>query len=240
VRRVTGARGPLLGLTMGRDRKAEPHYRRALKRAGAVVRTIAAASGSPADVNLSAMDGLVFSGGGDIHPRYYGTPLLSTSAGVDTARDDFELELAPRAVDLGLPLLGICRGIQLLNVALGGTLYQDIQSELPGQGWRHKYQTTDGNRFHRVTLLDGSWVRQWGGEPAVMVNSHHHQAVQVPARGLRVTAWAPDGIIEAVEALPSLGLIIGLQWHPERFSWDGQWPLRAFVEACAGGRAGGA
>ena len=159
---------------------------------------------------------LLLPGGGDIHPRFYGQE-IGGAEDVDEARDAYELTLFRRFFDEGKPILGICRGAQLVNVALGGTLHQHIDghSQLGGV-----------DRVHAVRSDDALLRRLYGG--SFVVNSAHHQAVDRLGEGLRTIARAEDGTIEAVrhETLP----ILAVQWHPERFGAEGAALLEMFLK----------
>jgi len=174
-----------------------PNYYRALRWAGAEV--VWTGQGAAAE----NCDALLLPGGGDIAPWRMGAE-PGMAAAVDEARDEVELALLAHFLREKKPVLGVCRGVQVLNAALGGDLYQHVEG----------HNCIDGaDRAHRVTTLPGSrMARLYGG--AMTVNSAHHQALKRLGRGLYVTQWAPDGVIEAVEheALP----IWGVQWHPER------------------------
>ncbi|MEA4824102.1 MAG: gamma-glutamyl-gamma-aminobutyrate hydrolase family protein [Clostridiaceae bacterium] len=177
-------------------------------------------------------DGVLFAGGVDVDPVYFGEAAANDTVEICRARDELELALFEKAAAKGLPILGICRGIQLINVALGGSLWQDIPSQCAGS------LVHSGGARHEVRCEDNSVVSRLFGE-SVLTNSYHHQSVKTPGRGLRVTAYASDGIVEAVEheSLP----ILGLQWHPERqtgdFKPDGVDDMtevfRMFVRCCA-------
>jgi putative glutamine amidotransferase len=165
-------------------------------------------------------DGLLFAGGGDIDPLIFGQsphPKLGT---VEPLRDDVELALARRAIEDAKPVLGICRGIQLLNVALGGTLYQDIPSELAESSDHYASAKATGRAHlaHPIVLEPGSWLAARLGTHELPVNSFHHQALCDIAPELWVTGRAPDGVVEAVEGLGS-GFVIGVQCHPEEL-WE--------------------
>lgn len=168
------------------------------------------------DAHLRLCDGLLFCGGGDIAPRHYGQephPLLGE---IEELRDDVEIPLARRAAAEGMPLLGICRGVQLLNVALGGTLYQDIGAELPGS-FEHRESALREDRdylAHPVALDGDSWLAHQLGALEITANTLHHQALRDIAPGLRVVGRAPDGVIEAVEGTGA-NFIVGVQCHPE-------------------------
>ncbi|HSV91855.1 MAG TPA: gamma-glutamyl-gamma-aminobutyrate hydrolase family protein [Desulfobacterales bacterium] len=189
-------------------------YSQAILQAGgaAVVIPVAQDRRSLATI-LDRVQGLILSGGPDLHPRCYGEEPLGGLGEVDAALDDMELSIAQLALDKDLPLLGICRGIQVLNVALGGTLYQDIPSQVPA-AICHTPRTDKAVNTHTVQFEAGSMLHRTFGELEIWVNSQHHQALKGVARGLVVAARARDGVVEAVE-LPGRGFVAGVQWHPE-------------------------
>jgi len=194
-------------------------YVRALQSAGAAPLLIPPSSdvGSLHAV-YRRLDGLLLPGGGDIEPAHYGEERHPRCAEPSPARDQTELTLARWSVEDGLPVLGICRGIQVLNVALGGSLYQDILAQVPG-GTRHDWYPDHPRTLtpHDVTLAPGSRLAALTGVHSMPVNSLHHQAVKDPAPGLRVTAHATDGIVEAVE-VPDHPFALAVQWHPEELA----------------------
>lgn len=165
------------------------------------------------------LDGLLIAGGVDVDPERYGEPAHPRLGRTDTARDIVELTLARWAIEEQKPVLGLCRGHQVLNVALGGTLWQDIEAQVP-DAMKHDYFPTAGFSrdflAHEVSLVDGSRVRAAFGTATVPVNSMHHQAIKTLAPGLLVAARAPDGVIEAVESGTD-HFLVGVQWHPEIF-----------------------
>jgi putative glutamine amidotransferase len=166
----------------------------------------------PSDV-IPLLDGLILTGGEDIDPGLYLGDIEEMLPGSD--RDIFELELIAAAVNDKMPILGICRGEQLLNVATGGTLTQHIDTDSIMHAWTEEHRSV---RRHKVSLAPGSLIyrieKEHLGEHDVMwVNSYHHQAVADAGQGLRAVGWATDGIVEAVESED--GLIVGVQWHPE-------------------------
>jgi putative glutamine amidotransferase len=167
----------------------------------------------PADVAdvIDTVDGLLFTGGGDIEPSRYGAPRMAETDGVEPARDAWELALATAALDHDLPILGVCRGSQLLNVACGGTLMQHLP-DVSVVGHRDRLRFAE--RIHDVEVLVGSRLASVIELHLVGVNTLHHQAVAELGEGLRAVAWAPDGIIEAIEGSGTRRLI-GVQWHPE-------------------------
>ncbi|HQK92967.1 MAG TPA: gamma-glutamyl-gamma-aminobutyrate hydrolase family protein [Armatimonadota bacterium] len=233
---MSDSAGPRLGLAMGADCSGEGVYKGPLEALGARVTVFSCAHGPVPAQALKDLDGLVLSGGGDVHPSHYGQEHGGLSRGIDMQRDTFEMALVHGALEAGIPLLGICRGCQVLNVALGGTLYQDLRAEHTGRTLEHSYADHDPGRFHGLRLDPGSWLARAAGRCRITVNSHHHQGVREPGPGVRIVAWAIDGVGEAIELASSVGLAIGVQWHPERLTPDEQWPLRSFVRACARGR----
>lgn len=153
-------------------------------------------------------DGLLLCGGGDIDPALFQQPDSGLNRDVDHRRERSDLTLIPAFIAQRKPVFGICRGMQMLNVALGGTLAQDL-----GQGCGTHEGTQRGDRFHPVSAASGSSLEQLYG-PRFPVNSCHHQAVNAPAPGFRITCRADDGTVEGMEheSLP----LFGVQWHPER------------------------
>ena len=165
---------------------------------------------------LDEVDGLLFSGGGDVDPLLYGECQHLNIGKVTPERDHMELPLARMAAErTDVAVFGICRGFQVLNIALGGTVWQDIPSEYPDHPILHRQQSPSTFPSHEVTVTPGSRLYGMIGAEKTPVNSHHHQAVRVPGKGMTVTACAPDGIIEASE-LTDHPFYVGVQWHPER------------------------
>jgi putative glutamine amidotransferase len=214
-------------------------YLEAVRRAGGEPVVLAPEDG-PARAVLAGLDGLLFSGGKDIDPAFYGEPLHPATQTEARARDEFELELARLAGARDLPRLGLCRGAQVLNVAHGGTLLQDIASSVPG-ALPHDVRQTPITLAHDVWVTRGS--RLWhilqerlNEDDACAVNSRHHQSVARPAPGFDVVATAPDGVVEAIEH-PAAHFCLGVQWHPENFWRTGEFRclFEAFVEACRTG-----
>lgn len=164
-------------------------------------------------------DGILLPGGVDMDPATFGQAPHPRLGRVDPARDRVELTLTRWAVEDGKPLLGLCRGLQALNVALGGTLWQDIEAQCQG-AIRHDYFPTHGfprdHLAHDVALASGTRLRRLIERDRIPVNSMHHQGIQSLAAPLVPAAVAPDGLIEAAE-LPSDGFVVGVQWHPEVF-----------------------
>lgn len=176
---------------------------------------------------IAATDGLVLTGGEDVDPALYGQPRHERLSTVNRPRDETEIALVLAAREARKPVLAICRGPQLLNVALGGTLIQDIASLVPGALAHEPEGGHDVRdvRTHEVNIEPGSRAAAAVGETRISVNSLHHQSVLDPAPGLRITARAPDGIIEAVESEDDDWWVLAVQWHPEEMNdspepWD--------------------
>jgi putative glutamine amidotransferase len=170
---------------------------------------------------LAHVQGICLPGGWDVDPMHYGEPSHPTVQVAAAARDALEFWLARAAVQQDVPLLAICRGLQVLNVALGGTLVQDIPDQWPGSD-AHAVAHTPTAQAHAIDVLVGSRLHEAvRAGMARHVNSRHHQAVRTPGRGLRVTASAPDGVVEAIE-LPEAAFCVGVQWHPENYWRTGE------------------
>ena len=164
---------------------------------------------------MESLDGLVLTGGGDVDPRYYGAEdPLGKAKDVNASRDEFEFNVIERALDLNIPILGICRGMQVMNVYLGGTLIPD----LPSAGYENHAKNKEYKPDHRVVVQQDTRLHSLTRERELMVNSSHHQAVGKLGNGLQATATSPDGVVEGAEwseesRTPFLLLV---QWHPER------------------------
>ncbi len=190
-------------------------YVEALQRAGAqeAILMPVAIDDAGADELLDRFDGLLLIGGGDLHPEEYGQERRDEVYGVIPHRDRFEVALARAAVDRGLPTLAICRGHQVLNVALAGSLDQHI-TERDGGVDHGKPGVPGGSSVHDIEIAPDSRLAGAMGVTHASCSSHHHQAVERAGDGLRVTARAPDGVIEGIE-LAGDAWIVGAQWHPE-------------------------
>lgn len=176
--------------------------------------------------------GFILSGGGDINPLLYGCTPHSKLEAVNTGLDQLQLLLVSEILKTDKPLLAICRGAQLLNVALGGTLYQDM-SEVPFPVMLHSQIAPRGDRFHAVALTEDSIPGSLFGHQ-LWVNSFHHQSIKELGKGLRVVAVASDGIVEAVQS-DEKSFVLGIQWHPEMMlvASDEMLPLFCkFIDSC--------
>lgn len=160
------------------------------------------------------LDGLILTGGEDVHPHYYNEEPIEGLGEVNEVRDFYDLTLIRLAAEERMPLFGICRGEQLINVAFGGSLYQDIPSQYEDITVIHAQDVSSKYPTHYVTLLPGSMISTVTGQTELVTNTHHHQAVKDVAPGFKVTAWACDSIPEAIESTEGLP-IWGVQFHPE-------------------------
>ncbi len=212
-----------------------PDYEESVRRAGGDVRVLAATD-SPADV-IASVHGLLLTGGGDVQPSIYGASAHATFDPAEPGRDEFEIELVRRAIETYLPVFAICRGVQVLNVARGGTLIQHIPEEV-GTTVEHRikeprYAIAHDVWLTRDSLLERTMRERLDEADACAVNSRHHQAPKDLGEGLVATATAPDGVVEGIEH-PDRRFVLGVQWHPENFWRTGEFRslFEAFVQAC--------
>jgi gamma-glutamyl-gamma-aminobutyrate hydrolase PuuD len=237
---------PLIGITPSLGDASMPHgtfarytlartYTDAVSTAGGVP-VILPLDGSPEEV-VDRLDGLVLSGGGDIDPTHYGDAAIHPATyGISEERDAFEITVVVAALERDMPVLCICRGIQVLNVALGGTLLQHIPDDVPGE-IGHRQQDRGLGRHdlgHTVRLAPGPHLlRSIVNTGTIEVNSFHHQAAGIVGSGLQRVATSDDGVIEALW-LPAKRFVLGVQWHPEMIAGtqeDHAALFSAFVEA---------
>lgn len=212
----------------------KPDYIDALTKAGAEVRVMEGAADA-ADA-LQGVDGVLLTGGRDIDPTLYAEERHPATQDAEPGRDDLELALARRALATNIPLLAICRGVQVLNVAAGGSLVQDIPSEV-GHMVPHDVREPRDAEAHPVRVKPGSKVAEalaaeLNEHGETLVNSRHHQAIANVAPGMEVTAVAPDGLPEAIEK-DGGPFCVGVQWHPENFHGSGRFKglFDAFVRS---------
>ena len=204
-------------------------YVSALQDTGALTVLLPVAT-SPPEALLDRLDGLMLIGGADLDPAIYGQERSEATENTYPDRDEFELALTRAAVDKGLPYLGICRGMQLLNVALGGTINQNLVSDDGTNPHRRIVGTFVGTE-HDIDLVPGSLVARAAGEEVHEARCHHHQAIDRLGSGLVVTARARDGVPEAIELSDDDRWVLGVQWHPE--AGDKRQLFNAFADAAA-------
>jgi putative glutamine amidotransferase len=240
---------PLIGVTTSRvtNRKGFPNlmlmeaYSQAVSQAGAA--PVMIPLGVPTETLqaiLARLDGVLFTGGGDVRPQVYGSQDHPKVSWIDDDRDRIELDLFRLLLAAGKPFLGICRGIQLINVALGGTLYEDILDQRPGALKHDRSRNARNYLAHAVELTETSRLSCILGDNQVKVNSLHHQGIRELAPGLIVSAYAPDGLIEAFE-MSDYSFGMAVQWHPE---WLQEHPpmrnlFQAFAQAATGQHSAG-
>jgi putative glutamine amidotransferase len=234
-------RKPLIGLTPSHDMesgdvKARPTYMRALKAAGAIP-VVMPLDASEEDLKQLSqdLDGFLFTGGPDVHPFLFGEETQAHCGNVSPARDQMEISLLPMIMELQKPILGICRGIQVLNIALGGNIWQDIPSQVTRDfPLAHSQPFSYDMPCHTVALTEGSLLARISESSSIKVNSMHHQAVKDLAPGLIASAYSTDYLIEALE-MPDYPFFIGVQWHPE-YLWEKNKEafrlFQTFVKAC--------
>jgi len=216
-------------------------YETAIRLAGGEPRRLEIGRDDPDEV-IRSVDAVLLPGGGDVEPSYYGEARHPTFDAAEAGRDELEIALAQRAREVDMPVLAICRGLQLLNVARGGSLIQDIPDQVSGALVHARREPPDliahDVRVDRRSRLASLLFRSDADPHPVAVNSRHHQAIKKVGEGLVVTATAADGVIEAVED-PALRFCLAVQWHPENFHRTGEFSqlFEAFIAAARqGGR----
>ncbi len=220
---------PLIGITTYRTQNRSGYAQLCINEA--YVSSIAESGGIPVlvplglspmqmDDLLNRLDGLLFSGGGDILPETYGSQSHSRVDNIDPDRDRVEIYLLERIMELKRPFFGICRGLQLINVALGGTLYEDLLDQYPGSLSHQTPETLPRDHlWHSVIIDPNSQIHQIMQQTEAQVNSQHHQGIRQLAASLKPSAYSPDGVIEAFE-LPEYPFGVAVQWHPEWLKKD--------------------
>lgn len=230
---------PMIGLVALYDENKEsywmlPGYMTGLLEAGAVPVMMPLTDDRETICQLAdGLDGFVLTGGHDVNPRLYGEEPAQACGILCEERDRMETVLLREALKADKPVFGICRGLQFLNVHLGGTLYQDLPSSWPG-GEEHHMEPPYDVPVHEVTVEAGSPLHTILGRGSLPVNSYHHQAVKKLAPGLRAMAYASDGLVEAAY-MPERSFVMAVQWHPEfshRTDENSRKLFQAFVEAC--------
>ena len=212
---------PVIGITGNYDKEtctlAEGYYQSVLKAGGIPLIIPPFQETDRLCQMLDTIDGIIFSGGGDINPLFFGEEPIKELHSITPERDRQELLLARLAYDRQIPMLGICKGIQTINLALGGTVYQDIHTQMEGTRIKHSQDQDRRYPSHSVRLMPGSIMQRIFGSTTITVNSFHHQACKEAAPCLNATAISPDGVIEAIES-NEFKSILGVQWHPETYT----------------------
>ena len=227
---------PVIGITgnydSGKCTLLEGYYRSVIEAGGTPIIIPPTEDTATMASMLDRVDALIFSGGGDINPLYLGEEPLPQLSSINAVRDSQELLLARLAADRQLPILGICRGLQVMMAALGGKLYQDIYKEASAS-LKHSQEAERHVATHMVTISKGSKLLQIFKSDRLAVNSYHHQAVREAAPGFAVTALSPDGLIEAAESTTHKSMI-GVQWHPECMILSGDRSMMPLFEWLVG------
>lgn len=230
---------PVIGITARVEKDQtytlDPVYGKAILQSGGLPLIVPIVDEKDIPLLCERLDGLIVTGGGDINPLLYGEEPHPSLGAVYPGSDLYEKELILEFLKLDKPFIGMCRGMQMLNVALGGTNYQDLEAEYEGKLYQHLQLAMRTHRTHSVELEEDSLLYKIMGEKNFNVNSFHHQAVNKVSDKLRVVGRAADGMIEAMEST-DYQFVMGIQWHPEEFALQGDQAsiniFEKFVEEC--------
>lgn len=231
---------PVIGITTDVQQDGENilknTYVQAVIRAGGLPMIVPVGLEQDVEQLIEMFDGLLLSGGNDINPMLFNEEPHEYLGVVSPSRDSSELELARRMLKTGKPILGICRGLQVLNVAVGGTLYQDLNKQNDSPILQHIQKAPNTHCSHYVQLDKGSLLESIAGSERIQVNSYHHQSLKEVPSDFKVTAVASDGIVEAIESTDEQ-FVLGVQWHPEALSAAGDAVslriFERFISECA-------
>ena len=234
---IIGISGQLIDLDFRNFASIPQSYSNAVEICGGIVLPMPAGfSDDTVDFWLDIIDGLILTGGKDVDPSTYGEEKLPVCGVTEISRDRYDLKIIEKALERDIPILGICRGSQILNVAFGGTIYQDINSQVEGVLPHVQWDTAEiqQSMVHRVKLIPNSRLREIIGQDDIGVNSGHHCAVKILNQSAVLSASASDGIIEAWE-VPGKYFCFGIQWHPEQLIKYGEHKriIQSFVHAAA-------
>jgi putative glutamine amidotransferase len=238
------SRDPLVGITTSITVGQTPErayinsaYLHAVQQAGGVpVLLPPQLSSTSLERLVRGLDALLLTGGGDVDPARFGEEPHPTLTEVAPSRDALETQVTLIALEKKTPLLAICRGIQVLNVALGGSLHQDVASE-PGTEIQHSQKEPRDQATHKVTITPRSRMGRVLGAEDIEVNSFHHQVIKTLGRGLVPVAWAPDKLVEGVELDDDSRFVLGVQWHPEHLVGNSEHARRLFSALVTAARA---
>lgn len=231
---------PIIGITLNIENE-EKHsfaddYVSSVYEAGGLPFGLPVGLDADAEQIADSISGLVLTGGGDVDPTLFGEEPHRKLGTVTPRRDSFELALIQSMLMRDKPILAICRGCQILNVAIGGNIYQDIYSQIDGELLQHSQLSVRSHASHYVTVRENSLLAYVTGHTKFMVNSFHHQAVRIIPKPFIISARASDSVIEAIESKEHL-FVLGLQWHPEALAAGGDTISKrifsAFIEACS-------
>ncbi|MDM5338352.1 gamma-glutamyl-gamma-aminobutyrate hydrolase family protein [Fictibacillus enclensis] len=209
-------------------------YSKAIVKAGGLPFLIPSVNREAACESLALCDGLLLPGGDDIDPSFFGEEPVTNLGKVNPQQDDYEIGVLSKALEQNKPVLGICRGMSILNVALGGTMIQHLGSELKNP-IKHHQEAARSVPTHSIAVVENSLLHDMTGRKTnLRVNSFHHQAVKLTPSALRPVAFAPDGAIESIESVDPKQFILGVQWHPEELNDTPSQAtlLEGFIRAC--------
>ncbi|MDD3337172.1 MAG: gamma-glutamyl-gamma-aminobutyrate hydrolase family protein [Eubacteriales bacterium] len=233
---------PLIGVCGSIDREEKQQYiltsyLEAISKAGGIPVLLSMTMESEQIAECAKrLDGLLLAGGNDVAPEFFGHRPVGELGEVNPRRDELEMRMIKEAVSKKLPVLGICRGIQMMNVALGGSLYQDLGTQYKEKAMGHRQTRPGRYGSHKVTVKKGTLLHRVVGEEQLWVNSFHHQAVWELAPGCMENAMAEDGVVEGIEGVQT-PFFLGVQWHPERMIEEDPTArslFTAFITACKG------
>ncbi|HSJ39011.1 MAG TPA: gamma-glutamyl-gamma-aminobutyrate hydrolase family protein [Planococcus sp. (in: firmicutes)] len=236
---MTNRKKPVIGITARVEKDQtytlDPVYGQAIIKSGGLPLIVPIVDKEDIPLLCERLDGLIVTGGGDINPLLYGEEPHPSLGAVYPGSDLYEKELILEFLKLDKPFMGMCRGLQMLNVALGGTNYQDLEAEFEGKLNQHLQLAMRTHRTHTVELEEDSRLYEIMGEKKFHVNSFHHQGVNKVSDKLKVVARAADGLVEALESV-DYQFVLGIQWHPEEFALQGDQAsiniFDRFVEEC--------
>lgn len=237
---MTNKKKPVIGITARVEKDQtytlDPIYGRAILQSGGLPLIVPIVDEEDIPALCERLDGLIVTGGGDINPLLYGEEPHPSLGAVYPGSDKYEKHLILEFLKLDKPFMGMCRGLQMLNVALGGTNYQDLEAEYEGDKlYQHLQLAMRTHRTHSVVLEEDSRLFDIMGEKEFAVNSFHHQGVRKVSDKLKVAARAKDGMVEALES-EDYQFVLGIQWHPEEFALQDDQPsiniFDRFVEEC--------